>query len=166
MADLTVEQMVKRMFRMRKKYKEELERVLPITIGNAAVNLFAANFDKQGFDTGNGVEKWKEVQRRISTSNAYKYPKNKGLSRRLSAILVNTGKGRRAVHNSLRTPRISGGAVIIPFEVASDYMGYHNYGGSTKGRPPQRKFMADSAALHRIIDKKIRFSFNKVIKTK
>lgn len=175
MEEISLQEMVKRMIKMRDTHKQEVERVLPISIGNDAVNLFVSNFDKQGFDTGNGVEKWPEVQRRLkglsqsihvrsikTHQGRYKNPSGNSLSSQLSAILVRSGKGKRAVHNSLRTPRVTGGKIIIPFEVASDYMGYHNYGGSIAGRPPKREFMGPSAALDKIIAKNVSMSFNRI----
>lgn len=77
---------------------EQLKRELPPVLANQAQNYFVQAFTAQGL----GGKKWKEVQRRIPGTKAYKYPKNKGLSRRTKPILVETGKLRRAVSNSIR----------------------------------------------------------------
>lgn len=163
MEEISIEEMVKRLVRMQATHKKELKEVLPTTIGNAAVNIFVQNFNEQGFDTGTGIEQWKEVKRRTPGTPEYKYPKSRQLSRRLSGILIRSGKGRRAVSNSLRSPRISTGYVVIPFEVASDYMAFHNYGTD---KLPRRQFMADSEKMHAMVSTKIRESYDRIFTTR
>lgn len=157
---MTLEQMMTKIMGLRAKHKAEVETVLPLKIGNRAVNLFTANFDKQGFDTGAGIDKWPEVDRKIPGTQAYKYPLHKQLSRHLSGILIRSGRGRRAVQNSLRYPVANQGLIIIPFEVASDYMEYHNEGGK---HLPKRKFIGDSEALRKIIEEEVHESFNRIM---
>ena len=92
-----------------KELKSATREVL-VVLSNQAQNYFLDSFTKQGFD-GND---WKEVQRRIPGTNAYKYPKTKGLQRRTSPILVGAGykiRGgtlRRSVSVMARTAEISG----------------------------------------------------------
>lgn len=77
---------------------EQVKMELPVRLAKQAENYFLGGWKKQGFDG----EKWPEVQRRIPGTNAWKYPKNKGLSRRTKPIMVGTGDTRRKVSNSMR----------------------------------------------------------------
>lgn len=169
MAEMTLEDMIKKIISMKSKHKDEVERVLPIRIGNAAVNIFVQNFDKQGFDAGNIFTPWPEVQRRLQglsqnvKSHRYKNSSSNNISSQLSNILVRSGRGRKSVQNSLRSPLVSGGLILIPFEVDAGYMGYHNEGGEKTGRPPQRKFMGDSDKLRDMINKEVQESFNRIV---
>lgn len=92
-----------------KELKSATREVL-VVLSNQAQNYFLESFTKQGF---NGND-WKEVQRRTPGTNAYKYPKTKGLQRRTSPILVGAGykiRGgtlRRTVSVMARTAEISG----------------------------------------------------------
>lgn len=158
MEEISIQTMVNRLFAMQRTHSEEINRRLPVEIGNAAQNLFVENFNKQGFDTGNGIKKW--LPRK---SEVYSIKSRKNISGILSEILVRTGRGRRDVANSMRTPRVSTGYIVIPFEVADDYMGYHNYGTD---KIPQREFMGDSDALHRIGNEKIEESYNRILTAK
>ena len=169
MEEITIKEMISRMIKMRDVHKVEVKDVLPLKIGNAAVNIFVDNFNKQGFDTGVSIEPWKEVQRRQQglsmsiKSHRYKNPSGHSISSQLSGILIRSGRGRRDVQNSLRTPRTSRGMIIIPFEVADNYMGYHNEGTE---KLPQRKFIGDSVKLHNKVDTLIAESFNKIFNTR
>ncbi len=166
---MTLEDMIKKIVSMKSKHKDEVERVLPTRIGNAAVNIFVQNFAMQGFDGGNVFTKWPEVERRLQglsqsvKSHRYKNTSSNNVSSQLSNILVRSGRGRKAVKNSLCTPISSGGVIIIPFEVEAGYMQYHNEGGTKDGRPPQRKFMGDSEKLRTMINKEVQESFNRIV---
>lgn len=163
MEEITIEEMVRRMMAMKEQHQVEVKQVLPIKIGNGAVNIFTQNFNKHGFDTGEGVQEWKEVKRRIPDTPEYKYPKKKGLSRRVSEILVRTGRGRRDVQNSLRSPRTSSTGIVIPFEVADNYMRYQNEGTE---KIPMRKFIGNSPLLMKMIKEKAMESYERIFNAK
>lgn len=67
------------------------KRELPVLLAKQAENYFTDSFTRQGL----GDKKWKEVQRRIPGTYAYKYPSKKGLQRRTSPILVGAGWKKR-----------------------------------------------------------------------
>lgn len=121
------------------KRKKEL-KVAAVKIGNAAANVFAENFDNQGF----GTEHWKEVKRRIPGTPEYKYPKAKQLSRRLSNILVRTGKLKKAVQGSFKGISERSNSVEVNMEVNNDYAEFHQDGTE---HIPQRKFIGETAKL-------------------
>ncbi len=73
------------------------KRVLPIALAKITENHFTESFKVGRLDE----HKWKEVQRRIPGTSAYKYPRKKGLSRRTSPILVRTGNLRRKTSRSI-----------------------------------------------------------------
>jgi hypothetical protein len=114
---------------------EQLKRQLPILLANQAEKEFDKNFTEQGFDG----EKWKEVQRRIPGTKAYRYPKTKGLSRRSKPILIGTGRLRRAVSNSKKIATWQ----MIKLEVNLPYAANQNDGITLQ----KRQYMGDSARL-------------------
>lgn len=116
----------------------KLKRELPILLANQAQRYFTNTFKEQGFD-GSG---WQEVKRRQPGTLEYKYPKNKGLSRRTTPILVRTGKLRRAVSDSIRNATFES----VKLVTAIPYASYHNEGTD---KIPKRKFMGDSQKLRR-----------------
>jgi hypothetical protein len=79
--------------------KEMKSLDLSLDLANTAKNEFLNNFKTESF----GTEKWQNVKRRIDGTPEYKYPKTKGLSRRVKPILTNTGRLRRDVSNSVNT---------------------------------------------------------------
>lgn len=127
---------------------QQLKKELPIEIAADAVKFFNKSFTQHGFDDG-GVKPWKEVNRRIPGTPEYKYPKNRGLGRRKSAILVRSGRLKAAVNNSAKKRTFE----EILFEVESPYGRFHNEGA---GHNPKRKFMGDSKTLRKIILNKIK----------
>lgn len=72
-----------------------LKKTMPVKVANATKNYFVKSFTEQAFDG----KAWQEVQRRISGTNANKYAKPASKTR---AILIQSGKLRRAVSTSLR----------------------------------------------------------------
>lgn len=114
---------------------EQVKRQLPILLANQAEKEFTDNFTKQGFEG----KKWKEVQRRIPGTKAYKYPKSKGLARRKKPILIGTGRLRRAVSNSKKVATWR----MIKLEVNLPYAANQNEGITL----PKRQYMGDSARL-------------------
>ncbi|MES2732875.1 MAG: phage virion morphogenesis protein [Bacteroidota bacterium] len=120
-------------------------------VGNDMVNDAKENFIKQGFD---GIP-WKEVQRRIAGTKAYKYPKRKGTNRRTRAILIGAGSGR--LKKSIRVTQITNTEVAIGSDVP--YAEVHNE-GKKAGRGagfmmPQRKYMGLTKTLDAQIEKRI-----------
>lgn len=109
----------------------------PKEVGKVAQRNFTASFTNQGFDS----KAWREVQRRIPGTDAYKYPKSKGLGRRKKAILIgSTGDLRRSVSQSLRSATWE----KIKFQVSTPYAVYHNEG---EGKIPKRQFIGSSREL-------------------
>lgn len=114
---------------------ERSKRTLPPRVGNETKNYFLSSWTKQGF----GGEKWKEVQRRIAGTKAYKYAKPAARTR---AILVGKGSGRlrRDVANSLRVTTWD----KIQFSVQNPYARYHNEGTE---KLPKRQFVGQTREL-------------------
>jgi hypothetical protein len=106
---------------------ERTKRELPIVLAKQAENYFADSFKLGRL----GTFQWKEVNRRISGTNEYKYPKLKGLSRRTSPILVRTGTLRRKVSRSVSTATWAGVRLIVDLPYASN----HNDGETLPERP-------------------------------
>lgn len=123
------------------------KRTLPIQLANEARVYFTNTFKVGGFDG----KKWKEVQRRIPGTNAYKYPKKKGLSRRTKPILVQYGLLRRATSMSVRTKNFKKISLVVDLKYAAN----HNDGITV----PKRQFMGRSKEL----DRKHRETIKKVI---
>lgn len=128
-----------------------VKKELPVKCGMDAVNYFRESFNTQSFDG----KKWKEVQRRISGTNAYKYPKGKGLSRRTRAILIKTGRLKRGIV----LKKASFNRTVIINEVP--YASYHNEG--TK-HIPRRQFMNRTDTLDGRAIKIIKNTINKLFK--
>ena len=121
---------------------EQVKTTLPQVLANDTKNFFLReNFDKQQF---NGVA-WADVKR---------HGKKGGSQRNQSASLVQSGKLRRAVANSLLIANWNEIVFSVRDSTAKDgfnYGGIHNYGGHA-GRGasfemPKRQFIGDSAAL-------------------
>jgi phage gpG-like protein len=118
------------------KNMDRVKRTLPPVLANQAKNEFVDSFAQQGFEG----RPWKPVQR----------TGKKGSQRNNSAILVQSGRLRRAVANSVK--QISWEHInlsIDPGEVP--YAAVHNEGlraGRGAGfMMPKRKFMGDSEQL-------------------
>jgi phage gpG-like protein len=79
-------------------------------------------------------------------TKAYQYPKKKGLGRRTKAILVQSGRLRKATY--IKTATWNNTTIANP----TPYAEYHNNGTA---RIPQRQFMGHSKALEKIQIKKI-----------
>ena len=132
------------------KRLQTAERETLVLLSNQAQNYFLSSFKNQSFDG----KPWQEVQRRTEGTNAYKYPKTKGLQRRTSPILVGAGfkiRGgtlRRAVSSMADTAQITtsggGGTSKLRMVVDLDYAKYNNEGG---GHLPKRQFVGQTAQL-------------------
>lgn len=138
---------------------QQSRREMLVLLSNQAQNYFVSSWKKQGFD---GRE-WKEVQRRKPETKAYKYPKAKGLQRRISPILVGAGfnvRGgtlRRAVSSMARTANINNGGFRMIVDLP--YAGYLNEG---TGRMPKRQFIGQTAELTQMQQKKITQVIDKI----
>lgn len=152
-----------------KDYSAEL-RPLYVKLANQAQNYFVSSWRKQGWD---GVS-WKEVKRREPDTNAYKYPKKKGLQRQTSPILVGAGykkRGgtlRRAVSNMMSTAQYS--TFGVKMIVNLPYAKIHNEGGKGKAfgkhsfTMPKRQFIGQTRELTDKQLKLIKTEIDKIFK--
>ncbi len=141
----------------------QVKKELPILLANDAQKYFLGAFKDESW---NGA-KWAEVERRKPDTNAYKYPKKKGLSRRVKPILIGTGRLRREVSLIAGNAQVNYNGYDFKVTLALNsanvpYAGYNNDGTE---HIPERKFMGDSPALRKILLKRIESYFNKVWKT-
>lgn len=127
-----------------KKNMERLKVELPVILANQAQNYFVDSWSKQGWEG----KTWKTPQRKIPGTNAYKYPKDKGLGRRTRATLVQTGRMRRAVGMSIRAKSFEQIRLVVDLPYAKR----HNEGLDGM---PKRQFMAQSARLEKLQKEKI-----------
>lgn len=152
--------------RVRKNF-DRLKQELPVAVAGVTQNFFADSWRKQGWDDGT-VNKWEP--RKVETK------KTKG-----RAILVKTGKLRRAVQNSIREKRFDRIRLVID-GATIPYASVHNEGGDVRipatmrrsklGKAfqvrahvkhmPQRKFLGDSKSLRLIQVKTIKNHIDKV----
>lgn len=109
------------------KRLSKLRDRLPVLIGNEVVNFALDNFNKQGFDTGSGVTRWKERGGRSGID-----PRPGG------AILVGQQGGR--LKRSIRRTRTTRDSVTVGSDEV--YAGIHNEGGTIKVTitPKSRRF--------------------------
>jgi len=155
---------------------ERVKKELPLQVANTTKNFFIKeNYNKQQYDG----KKWKDVKRRGGKSR-----------RSNSAILVQTGRMRRAVANSLKKATFD----LIEFNVTEatakggfNYAAVHQFGynGTVKGytrksrsrrrgkkstvvvKPhhvniPQRQFMGQTTKLTKEQIKKVRQVVDKI----
>lgn len=134
----------------------QVEKTLPKVLGNEGTNFFLSNFDKEGFQD-DGLKKWKEPQRKIVGTKAYKYPKKKDLGRRTRKTLVKTGKLKRAVNASRKETNYKRIVWRIPSTVVP-YAARHNYGLDGM---PKRHFIGESRTLNKIFKKRIIEAYKK-----
>jgi len=112
------------------------KRRLPILLTNQAERYFTDSFKLGRL----GSEKWKEVQRRIPGTDAYKYPKKKGLSRRTKPILIMSGKLRRKTSRSVHKAEWNNMMLVVDLP----YAAVHNNGSR---RVPRRSYMRHTREL-------------------
>jgi phage gpG-like protein len=124
---------------------EQAKKSLPAEIATEAKNFMQDNFRKQGFQDG-GIQKWKEVQRRIPGTKAYKYPKKKDLGRRTRRILNKTG----LLQGSIRTVSATFRRIAIGTNVY--YAKFVN---------DKRKYLGRSRQFERKLHKDITIKFAK-----
>ena len=119
------------------KRKIELtKKQLPVILAKETEKAFVENFKQSGFFG----KTWQVPQRRKPGTNAYKYPKKRGLSRRTKPTLTMSGILRRAVNNSIRVKTFD----LIKLVVSLPYAARHNDGLDGM---PQRQFMGDHPEL-------------------
>jgi len=123
---------------------ESVKKDLPSVLANEGTKFWLSNFDKEGFQDV-GIKAWKIPERKIPGTPSYKYPKKKGLSRRVKKTLIGTGKLRRAVNSSVKEKSFKRIVWRIGSEVP--YAARHNEG--LKGMP-KREFMGESRRLNNI----------------
>lgn len=121
-----------------KRNIEQTKRRLPILLAKQAEEHFVGSFDKSSWEG----KTWKVPQRRIPGTPAYKYPLNKGLSRRTKPTLTMGAHLRRATANSIRDARWH----LVRLRVDLTYAAVHNEG---EGHIPKRKYMGDGSSLRR-----------------
>lgn len=111
-------------------------------VAQISQEYFEEAFDKEAFD---GV-KWKEVQRRIPGTKAYKAAKQSGRTNPIltkSTALRKSIKIMKATWDDIRIETV--GSV-------NDYSDVHNEGTSTM---PQRQFMGQSDELDKLVERLI-----------
>jgi phage gpG-like protein len=120
-------------------------------------NYFVQSFKDQKFYN----KKWKEVQRRIPGTKAYKYPKKKGLKRRTRPILIGKGTLRRAVNGCIKTVGSK-----ITFQIDLPYAAIHNEGLKMKNGKamPKRQFMGQNKTTDNIAKTIIKKYVNKAFR--
>ncbi len=138
---------------------QQLKPKLPQELANIARNQFVNNFRTESF-FGN---KWEQVQRRIVGTAPYKYPKKKKISRRVKPILVNTGKLRREVGDSIK--QVSWDEIKLRVDVRGktsyNYAAAHNDGTD---KISKREFMGNHPQLNNKIRNKIQQSIRQIFK--
>lgn len=105
---------------------ERLKKSLPLKVGNDAKNFFTDSFKKEGFEDKQ-FNRWKPRQARGKV-------KKKDQTRN---ILMNTGRLRRSVANSLKSYTFD----AIKFSVDVPYAAIHNFGfkGTEYVKPHKRQ---------------------------
>jgi phage gpG-like protein len=119
------------------KRKIELtKKQLPAILAKETEKAFVENFYQGGFFG----KKWQVPQRRVPGTNAYKYPKKGGFSRRTKPTLTMTGRLRQAVNTSTRVKTFE----LIKLVVDLKYAARHNDGLDGM---PKRQFMGEHPEL-------------------
>lgn len=117
-------------------------------IADKLQEYFTESFDKEGF---NNI-KWKEVQRRIPGTTAYK---RASLAGRTNPILTKSSRLRKSIKIIQATwSRIEVGSVV-------PYAEYHNEGTA---KLPKRQFIGETPELDNMIEKLIEKEMDKLFK--
>ncbi len=111
-------------------------------------DFFIREFDEAKWDK----EKWPEVQRNISGTDANKYNKYAG-----NPPLVNTGELRQALVDCIKEKAWN----KIKWEVDSEYASYHNEGTE---KIPKRQFIGESYELNKLLAKTLEQEIVKIVK--
>ena len=115
---------------------------MPHKAAAIALRFFDESWTNKGFTSG-GLKLWKPVIDRKT-----KLEKQRPL--------VKSGNLRQGMDYEIE----DNSAIIYNDETYADY---HNSGGSTDGRPPQRQFMGDSPELEAEIEEMIVNELNKIL---
>lgn len=142
-------------FRAMHRRLESVTNTLPSVIANEGTRFWVGNFDKEGFEDS-GVQRWQTPKRRIPGTAEFRYPKKKGLSRRVKKTLIGTGKLRRAVNASVKERTMKKVVWKVGREVP--YAARHNEGLNGM---PKREFMGESKELNKRFKRKIIQAYNK-----
>lgn len=118
---------------------------LPKLVASDIRNYFVNSFKRQGFDG----QKWQDVKR---------HQKEKQTAKDKKPILIQTGRLRRSVNESIR--KTSWEEIVLGID--TPYAKYQNEGTD---RIPKRQFMGDSKELKTIIHNRIEKEIKKIIQT-
>lgn len=118
---------------------------LPKLVASDIRNYFVNSFKRQGFDG----QKWQEVKRR---------EKNNPTAKDKKPILIQTGRLRRSVNESIR--KTTWEEIVLGID--TPYAIYQNEGTDTI---PKRQFMGDSKELQKTIHNRIEKTIKKIIQT-
>lgn len=148
----------------------------PRIIGVESVRIIHQNFALQGYDSGNGVEKWQP--RKVSTNMAYGGTFTHGVSRVTSTKRAKQYKGSvfnaanpiliqtRNLYNSIQY-KIAGGYVFVGVNLSIvPYAKAHNLG---LHHEPKRKFMPDTSEginpkMIKAVQRKLKFETDGIMK--
>lgn len=147
--------------------KRFVNNIAPDLIGDAAVNHFKENFDKEGF-VDETLKPWKEVKRREEGSTWYEFdankpPKYRSTKRGNDKILKDTNQLQDSIEYEAKQHK-----VIIYSELP--YAAVHNYGqkakifGKKSFKMPKRQFIGSSRQLDKKIIKMLTSEIDKIIK--
>lgn len=135
-----------------KAVQQAIRSELPLRIGKKAADLFAENFQKEGFQDGS-MQPWKEVKRRQSS-------RVKGANSSRKILTGRTGDLGRSIRYET-----SAGKVTVYSDVI--YADVHNEGlraGRGKGfQMPQRQFMGDSKDIDALVEQEIENTLNHLL---
>lgn len=150
-----------------KQIKSFVNNIAPDLIGDAAVNHFKENFDKEGF-VDDQLKPWKEVKRRQKESTWYEFdaskpPKYRSTKRGKDKILKDTNHLQDSIDYETKQHK-----VIIYSDLP--YAAVHNYGqnakifGKKSFKMPKRQFIGRSRQLDKKIIKMLTSEMDKIIK--
>ena len=162
------------MTRLIKEAQRTIGKKLPGVVKIEGLDFIHDNFDKQGFDTGGGVEKWPErkmpkyIWRRSSKGNSKSRQLratkagNQFLKDQGRSLLVKKGHLRRAWDRDTKASEAE-----VAFKNTLPYAEPHNE-GTNAGRGvgftmPERRMIGDSRDLDKRIMKKIDTEMQKII---
>ncbi len=145
---------------------EQLVKDAPRIIGNEAVRVVKSNFSLQGYDSGNGFDKW--ASRKASTNHAYTRGRAKGgrsqykgsVFSASNPILIQTRNLYNAIQYKTRARSVFIGVntTLIP------YAKVHNEGGL---HTPKRQYMpitGGNKKITRIAGEKLIFERDRIMK--
>jgi hypothetical protein len=151
---------------------DQVKRELPALLANDAQKFFLVSFRNQGY---NG-EAWAEVKRRMGPGTEgggedgtpeWKYPKNKGLTRRTKPIGQGTGILRREVASLAANAIVHYDRFNFRLKLVLDdnMVPYGKYFNEGTEHMPARPFMKDVPELRRILHGRIESYMDKVWQT-